>query len=207
MAHPHFCHLPSPVLRDLPLVELHTLVGRPARHGPCHFFRPPIGFVLPVTNQQPSLNIVTEYVIGYLLPGDAIANVTFKTYGYIVNYRALTFAADLKLGHYMRIPPRIMFMAQILSTLLCGARQRPHGRVADRHPSQRLHPCRVPVHVPQHQQFLFSLCHLEALSAQPACLATRTARSTPPSSGGSWPVRSSRFRSGSPRAGGPISAG
>lgn len=84
------------------------------------FFVLPIGIVLPVTNQQPSLNIVTKYVIGYLLPGDAIANVTLKTYDYIVNFRALTFAADLRLGHYMRIPPRIMFMAQILSTLLCG---------------------------------------------------------------------------------------
>ncbi|KAF8977122.1 hypothetical protein BGZ52_007337, partial [Haplosporangium bisporale] len=80
----------------------------------------PVGIVQAVTNQQPGLNIVTEYVIGYLLPGDAIANVTFKTYGYIVNVQALTFAADLKLGHYMKIPPRTMFMAQILSTLLCG---------------------------------------------------------------------------------------
>ncbi|KAF9189566.1 hypothetical protein BGZ51_009461 [Haplosporangium sp. Z 767] len=84
------------------------------------FFVLPVGIVQAVTNQQPGLNIVTEYVIGYLLPGYAIANVTFKTYGYIVNVQALTFTSDLKLGHYMKIPPRIMFMAQIISTLISG---------------------------------------------------------------------------------------
>ncbi|KAG0210745.1 hypothetical protein BGX28_009020 [Mortierella sp. GBA30] len=84
------------------------------------FFVLPVGIVQAVTNQQPGLNIVTEYVIGYMLPGHAIANVTFKTYGYIVNVQALTFTSDLKLGHYMKIPPRIMFMAQLTSTFVAG---------------------------------------------------------------------------------------
>ncbi|KAG0369041.1 hypothetical protein BGZ54_000549 [Gamsiella multidivaricata] len=84
------------------------------------FFVLPVGIVQAVTNQQPGLNIVTEYVIGYMLPGHAIANVTFKTYGYIVNVQALTFTSDLKLGHYMKIPPRIMFMAQLISTIISG---------------------------------------------------------------------------------------
>ncbi|GJJ70074.1 hypothetical protein EMPS_02423 [Entomortierella parvispora] len=38
-----------------------------------------------------------------------------------VNTQALAFTADLKLGHYMKIPPRTMFMAQVVSTILCGA--------------------------------------------------------------------------------------
>ncbi|KAF9169353.1 hypothetical protein BGX21_008146 [Mortierella sp. AD011] len=80
----------------------------------------PVGIVQAVTNQQPGLNVVTEYIIGYLLPGHAIANVTFKTYGYIVNTQALAFTQDLKLGHYMKIPPRIMFMAQVLATFLAS---------------------------------------------------------------------------------------
>ncbi|KAG0073736.1 hypothetical protein BGZ93_000996 [Podila epicladia] len=82
------------------------------------FFVLPVGIVQAVTNQQPGLNIITEYVIGYMLPGHAIANVTFKTYGYIVNVQALTFVADLKLGQYLKIPPRIMFMAQLVSTFI-----------------------------------------------------------------------------------------
>ncbi|KAG0339127.1 hypothetical protein BG005_003532, partial [Podila minutissima] len=31
---------------------------------------------------------------------------------------ALTFVSDLKLGHYLKIPPRIMFMAQLVSTFI-----------------------------------------------------------------------------------------
>ncbi|KAF9978746.1 hypothetical protein BGZ73_000756 [Actinomortierella ambigua] len=84
------------------------------------FFVLPVGIVTAVTNQQPGLNIITEYVIGYIMPGYAIANVTFKTYGYIVNVQALAFASDLKLGHYMKIPPRIMFAAQVVSTVMCS---------------------------------------------------------------------------------------
>ncbi|KAF9430020.1 hypothetical protein BGZ94_008617 [Podila epigama] len=80
----------------------------------------PVGIIQAVTNQQPGLNIVTEYIIGYLLPGHAIANVTFKTYGYIVNYQALNFISDLKLGHYTKIPPRTMFMAQLVSAVMSG---------------------------------------------------------------------------------------
>ncbi|KAF8985605.1 hypothetical protein BGZ46_003300 [Entomortierella lignicola] len=78
----------------------------------------PVGVVQAVTNQQPGLNIVAEYVIGYLLPGHAIANTTFKTYGYNVNVQAINFVNDLKLGHYMKIPPRTMFMAQLVSAIV-----------------------------------------------------------------------------------------
>ncbi|KAF9160329.1 hypothetical protein DFQ26_005668 [Actinomortierella ambigua] len=88
--------------------------------GIAMFFALPVGVVQAVTNQQPGLNIVTEYVIGYLKPGYPIANVTFKTYGYIVNTQALAFVQDLKLGHYLKIPPRIMFMAQLSSTIVCS---------------------------------------------------------------------------------------
>ncbi|KAF9169351.1 hypothetical protein BGX21_008144 [Mortierella sp. AD011] len=80
----------------------------------------PVGIVQAITNQQPGLNIVTEYVIGMLLPGHPIANVTFKTYGYIVNVQALSFASDLKLGHYMKIPPQIMFQVQLVSCIIAS---------------------------------------------------------------------------------------
>jgi len=40
----------------------------------------------------------------------------FKTFGYITCSQALTFVSDLKFGHYMKIPPRTMFMAQVVAT-------------------------------------------------------------------------------------------
>lgn len=59
--------------------------------------------------------MITELVIGYLYPGKPLANVAFKTYGYISMANALTFLQDFKLGHYMKIPPKSMFAAQVIS--------------------------------------------------------------------------------------------
>lgn len=67
--------------------------------------------------QMPSLNVITEYIIGYLYPGYPVANICFKVYGFISMKQAITFLQDFKLGHYMKIPPRAMFMAQV--SILC----------------------------------------------------------------------------------------
>ncbi|KAI8604603.1 OPT family small oligopeptide transporter [Dissophora ornata] len=83
-------------------------------------FSLPIGLIQAVTNQQPGLNILTEFVIGYILPGRPIANVTFKTYGYISMSHAMSFLGDLKLGQYMKIPPKAMFMTQLIGTVIAG---------------------------------------------------------------------------------------
>ncbi|KAF7816661.1 oligopeptide transporter 6-like [Senna tora] len=82
------------------------------------FFTLPIGVITATTNQQPGLNIITEYIIGYMYPERPVANMCFKVYGYISMTQALTFLADFKLGHYMKIPPRTMFMAQVVGTIL-----------------------------------------------------------------------------------------
>ncbi|KAI9296682.1 oligopeptide transporter 7-like protein [Neoconidiobolus thromboides FSU 785] len=81
-------------------------------------FTLPIGIVTAITNQSPGLNVLTEFIAGYLFPGYPIANVTFKVYGFITMAQALNFLADLKLGHYLKIPPKSMFIAQCLGTLL-----------------------------------------------------------------------------------------
>jgi len=80
----------------------------------------PIGIITAIANTTPGLNIITEFIIGYILPGYPIANVTFKTYGYICMAQAITFVSDLKLGHYMKIPPRAMFIAQTYGTIIAG---------------------------------------------------------------------------------------
>uniref|UniRef100_A0A2N9IS65 Oligopeptide transporter n=1 Tax=Fagus sylvatica TaxID=28930 RepID=A0A2N9IS65_FAGSY len=82
------------------------------------FFTLPIGIITATTNQPPGLNIITEYIIGYMYPERPVANMCFKVYGYISMTQALTFLGDFKLGHYMKIPPRAMFMAQVVGTLI-----------------------------------------------------------------------------------------
>ncbi|KAI9593425.1 oligopeptide transporter 4-like protein [Syncephalis fuscata] len=80
----------------------------------------PVGIMTAVANQTPGLNILTELIIGYIIPGNPVANMTFKTYGYISMNQGISFLSDLKLGHYMKIPPRHLFLAQVIGTLLAG---------------------------------------------------------------------------------------
>ncbi|KAI0087604.1 OPT oligopeptide transporter [Irpex rosettiformis] len=83
----------------------------------------PIGMIQAITNQQVGLNVITELIIGYALPGKPIAMMMFKTWGYITMAQALQFTSDFKLGHYMKIPPRPMFWAQVIATVIAGTVQ------------------------------------------------------------------------------------
>ncbi|GAA0140469.1 hypothetical protein LIER_01810 [Lithospermum erythrorhizon] len=83
-------------------------------------FTLPISIISATTNQAPGLNVITEYLIGYVYPGRPIANVCFKTYGYISMTQAISFLSDFKLGHYMKIPPRSMFIVQLFGTIVAG---------------------------------------------------------------------------------------
>ncbi|KAI3689145.1 hypothetical protein L2E82_47094 [Cichorium intybus] len=83
-------------------------------------FTLPISIITATTNQTPGLNIITEYAMGLIYPGKPIANVCFKTYGYMSMTQAISFLSDFKLGHYMKIPPRSMFLVQFLGTMIAG---------------------------------------------------------------------------------------
>ncbi|CAG8532260.1 24732_t:CDS:10, partial [Gigaspora rosea] len=80
----------------------------------------PVGVIQAISNNQIGLNVITEMVCGYVLPGRPIANVYFKCYGYMAMYQCLLLVSDLKLGHYMKVPPRSMFIAQLWGTILGG---------------------------------------------------------------------------------------
>ncbi|KAF7340470.1 Sexual differentiation process protein isp4 [Mycena venus] len=83
----------------------------------------PIGMIQAITNQQVGLNVITELIIGYALPGRPVAMMMFKTWGYITMAQALTFTSDFKLGHYMKIAPRPMFWSQVIATVVAGTVQ------------------------------------------------------------------------------------
>lgn len=80
----------------------------------------PVGILQAVSNQQVGLNVLTEFIAGMLLPGQPIANIVFKTYGYMAMSQALSLVSDLKIAHYMKVPPRSMLIAQLWGTLLGG---------------------------------------------------------------------------------------
>ncbi|KAF8264675.1 OPT oligopeptide transporter protein-domain-containing protein [Lactarius quietus] len=83
----------------------------------------PIGIIEAISNEEIGLNVITELIIGYLLPGRPIAVMLFKTWGYNTMFQALNFTSDFKLGHYMKIPPRPMFFCQVVATMIAGTVQ------------------------------------------------------------------------------------
>ncbi|KAJ5200127.1 Oligopeptide transporter OPT superfamily [Penicillium cf. griseofulvum] len=83
----------------------------------------PEGILQGTTNQRVFLNIITEMIAGYAWPGKAIANLMVKCYGYNAVKHGMDFAQDLKLGQYMKIPPRVLFFGQIYASVLATATQ------------------------------------------------------------------------------------
>jgi len=88
--------------------------------GICATLFIPIGIVMAITNQQSSLYLICQLICGELFPGRPVANMVFVTYGYITSTQALKFSSDLKLGHYMKVPPRILFSVQVAATVVSG---------------------------------------------------------------------------------------
>jgi OPT family oligopeptide transporter len=73
-----------------------------------------------ITNQQVPTQKMHELIAGYMLPGRPSANILFKTIAFITCNQAINFAGDLKLGHYMKVPPRMMFAVQVVAaTIAC----------------------------------------------------------------------------------------
>ena len=83
----------------------------------------PFSMVAATTNQDLGLNVITELMIGYALPGRPIAMMLFKTWGYITMLQAIAFITNLKLAHYMKIPHRPMFFCQVIATIVAGTVQ------------------------------------------------------------------------------------
>lgn len=77
----------------------------------------PVGIIQAITSQQTGLNIITEFIVGYMLPGRPIAMMLFKSWGYMLSANALNYVSDMKIGHYMKVPPRSMFRAQCFAVI------------------------------------------------------------------------------------------
>ncbi|KAI1446405.1 OPT-domain-containing protein [Annulohypoxylon stygium] len=91
--------------------------------GICAVLFIPIGIVMAVTNQHSSIYLICQLICGVVFPGRPVANMVFVTYGYISSAQGIKFAADLKLGHYMKIPPRLLFSVQMVATIVSSITQ------------------------------------------------------------------------------------
>lgn len=91
--------------------------------GICTILFIPIGIIMAITNQHSSIYLICQLVCGAVFPGRPVANMVFVTYGYISSSQGVKFAADLKLGHYMKIPPRTLFWVQMVATFVSSLTQ------------------------------------------------------------------------------------
>ncbi|KAI8924352.1 OPT oligopeptide transporter protein-domain-containing protein [Entophlyctis helioformis] len=78
----------------------------------------PIGIITAVSGQRLGLNVLTEFVIGLLIPGKTVAVMAFKSLGTNSVIQAITLLSDLKLGHYLHINPVHMVLAQLYGSLV-----------------------------------------------------------------------------------------
>ncbi|KFY09124.1 hypothetical protein V492_05597 [Pseudogymnoascus sp. VKM F-4246] len=122
--------------------------------GLCALLFIPTGIVAAITNQHSSTYLINQLACGALFPGRPVANMVFVTYGYICSAQGIKFSSDLKLGHYMKIPPRLLFSVQMAATLVSSLTQisvlnwmfaNPTQQVEHRAPHQPPRPLRVTV--------------------------------------------------------------
>ncbi|KAL1980072.1 hypothetical protein VTN96DRAFT_4691 [Rasamsonia emersonii] len=77
----------------------------------------PTCMILAITNITLSLNVLSPFLGGLMIPGRPIAIMVFKVYSTIVLGQAQTYTGDMKLAHYMKIPPRTVFSCQLVATI------------------------------------------------------------------------------------------
>jgi OPT family oligopeptide transporter len=78
----------------------------------------PLAMIQAIANQQIALQVMEELLAGYLLPGRPVANMIFKSIALVGTTQAMQFSGDLKLGHYMKVPPRMMFVVQVVAVFV-----------------------------------------------------------------------------------------
>ncbi|WVW80404.1 OPT family small oligopeptide transporter [Kwoniella bestiolae CBS 10118] len=78
----------------------------------------PSAFIYAMTSQQPAINLLAELIPGYMFKGQPIPGMLCKVFTVQTVVTGLLFIQDLKLGHYMKVPPRATFVAQLTATVV-----------------------------------------------------------------------------------------
>ncbi|KAK2029753.1 OPT oligopeptide transporter [Colletotrichum zoysiae] len=65
-------------------------------------------------------NNLSKMLAGLILPERPIGNMYFAAWSHNVILNAVNLSNDLKMGEYLKIPPRVMFLTQVYGTILGG---------------------------------------------------------------------------------------
>ena len=78
----------------------------------------PMSYLYAISGTTEGLNVVTELIVGYALPGHPEALMFVKAFGYNINGQADNYVSDQKMGYYAKLPPRAMYRGQVLSAII-----------------------------------------------------------------------------------------
>ncbi|KAI1089830.1 OPT family small oligopeptide transporter [Rostrohypoxylon terebratum] len=82
----------------------------------------PTCMIMAVSNIMLSLNVISPFIAGFIFPGRPIGVMIFKVFSTITLGQAQTYGtydstSDLKLAHYMKVPPRVTFWCQVVASI------------------------------------------------------------------------------------------
>ncbi|KAJ3290053.1 hypothetical protein HDU79_003600, partial [Rhizoclosmatium sp. JEL0117] len=105
------------------LVSLFTPFGMPwwgifFNIGMVSLFIVPYGSIAAMAGITLYLNVLSEFVIGLMIPGKTIAVMAFKSWATNNLIQAINLTSDLKFGQYMHIPPYAMVASQFIGTFI-----------------------------------------------------------------------------------------
>ncbi|KAM0262588.1 hypothetical protein ACHAQJ_001633 [Trichoderma viride] len=78
----------------------------------------PMSYLYSISGTTEGLNVVTELIVGYALPGHPEALMFVKAFGYNINGQADNYISDQKMGFYAKVPPRAMYRGQVMSAII-----------------------------------------------------------------------------------------
>ncbi|KAH9811700.1 Oligopeptide transporter [Teratosphaeria destructans] len=81
-------------------------------------FLVPMSYLNAISGNNTGLNVLTELIVGYALPGHPNALMFVKAFGYNIDGQADTLMSDQKMGLYAKLPPRAMYRGQLISAIL-----------------------------------------------------------------------------------------
>ncbi|KAK9367578.1 OPT oligopeptide transporter protein-domain-containing protein [Lipomyces kononenkoae] len=78
----------------------------------------PSALIYSVTGYQLFTSSLSTLLAGYMIPNNGVANMLCRVYGYNTDEQAEGFISDQKMAHYAKLPPRAVFRAQCIATLI-----------------------------------------------------------------------------------------
>jgi hypothetical protein len=78
----------------------------------------PTGIIFAISGQSIGLDVFSDFISSLIFPGRVASVMTFKSFSFWSLFQGLYLTQDLKLAHYLKLPPRHCFLAQLWASLL-----------------------------------------------------------------------------------------